>query len=72
LLIDYPEPQRTQLLDMMFKPMAGAALQVLKVGRENECKRKRDDFQIQIHKSTLIPRQAKDNPRRNASFCECK
>jgi hypothetical protein len=34
LLIDYPEPQRTQLLDMMFKPMAGAALQVLKVGRE--------------------------------------
>ena len=31
LLIDYPEPQRSQLLDMMFKPLAGAALQVLKV-----------------------------------------
>ena len=31
LLIDYPEPQRSQLLDMMFKPFAGAALQVLKV-----------------------------------------
>jgi hypothetical protein len=31
LLIDYPEPQRSQLLDMMFKPLTGAALQVLKV-----------------------------------------
>ena len=31
LLIDYLEPQRTQILDMMFKPLAGAALQVLKV-----------------------------------------
>ncbi|MFD1047425.1 galactosylceramidase, partial [Kibdelosporangium lantanae] len=31
LLIDYPEPQRTQLLDYLFKPSYGAALQVLKV-----------------------------------------
>lgn len=31
LLIDYPEPQRSQVLDYMFKPGYGAALQVLKV-----------------------------------------
>jgi O-glycosyl hydrolase len=31
LLIDYPEPQRTQLLDYLFRPGCGAALQVLKV-----------------------------------------
>ena len=31
LLVDYPEPQRSQLLDMMFTPFKGAALQVLKV-----------------------------------------
>jgi hypothetical protein len=31
LLIDYPEPQRGQLLDYMFKPGYGAALQILKV-----------------------------------------
>jgi O-glycosyl hydrolase len=31
LLIDYPEPQRTQILDYLFKPGYGAALQVLKV-----------------------------------------
>ena len=31
LLIDYPEPQRSQLLDLMFKPYSGAALQILKV-----------------------------------------
>ncbi|WP_052390319.1 RICIN domain-containing protein [Streptomyces sp. NRRL B-24484] len=31
LLIDYPEPQRSQILDYMFKPGYGAALQVLKV-----------------------------------------
>ena len=31
LLIDYPEPQRSQLLDLMFKPFGGAALQILKV-----------------------------------------
>jgi hypothetical protein len=31
LLVDYPEPQRTQVLDMMFKPYSGAQLQVLKV-----------------------------------------
>ncbi|GAA1245912.1 ricin-type beta-trefoil lectin domain protein [Kitasatospora nipponensis] len=31
LLSDYPEPQRSQILDYMFKPGYGAALQVLKV-----------------------------------------
>src|SRR3569832_800776 len=31
LLIDYPEPQRTQILDYLFKPAYGAALQHLKV-----------------------------------------
>ncbi|MEY9907269.1 hypothetical protein ABIA35_003498 [Catenulispora sp. MAP12-49] len=31
LLIDYPEPQRTQLLDYLFKPGYGAALQGLKI-----------------------------------------
>ncbi|MEV4559324.1 ricin-type beta-trefoil lectin domain protein [Kitasatospora sp. NPDC049285] len=31
LLIDYPEPQRSQLLDYLFKPGYGAALQVLKI-----------------------------------------
>ncbi|HKT02670.1 MAG TPA: ricin-type beta-trefoil lectin domain protein [Rugosimonospora sp.] len=31
LLIDYPEPERTQLLDYLFKPSYGAALQMLKI-----------------------------------------
>ncbi|MFJ8623263.1 ricin-type beta-trefoil lectin domain protein [Kitasatospora sp. NPDC093550] len=31
LLVDYPEPQRSQLLDYLFKPGYGAALQVLKL-----------------------------------------
>src|SRR5262245_65666313 len=31
LLIDYPEPQRSQVLDALFKPEAGAGLQILKV-----------------------------------------
>ncbi|WP_051367868.1 ricin-type beta-trefoil lectin domain protein [Hamadaea tsunoensis] len=31
LLIDYPEPQRGQILDYLFKPGYGASLQVLKV-----------------------------------------
>ncbi|MEU1287634.1 ricin-type beta-trefoil lectin domain protein [Kitasatospora sp. NPDC005856] len=31
LLVDYPEPQRTQLLDYLFKPGYGASLQVLKL-----------------------------------------
>ena len=30
-LISYPEPQRTDILDYLFKPGAGAALQILKV-----------------------------------------
>jgi hypothetical protein len=31
LLIDYPEPQRSQLLDYLFKPGYGADLQILKL-----------------------------------------
>jgi len=31
LLVDYPEPQRSQILDYLFKPNYGAALQHLKV-----------------------------------------
>ncbi|WP_083976083.1 RICIN domain-containing protein [Kitasatospora azatica] len=31
LLLDYPEPQRSQILDYLFKPGYGAALQILKV-----------------------------------------
>jgi hypothetical protein len=31
LLIDYPEPQRSQILDYLFKPNYGASLQTLKV-----------------------------------------
>lgn len=31
LLIDYPEPQRAQILDFLFKPHYGASLQLLKV-----------------------------------------
>jgi hypothetical protein len=31
LLIDYPEPQRSQVLDYLFRPNYGAAMQILKV-----------------------------------------
>src|SRR5438094_7257312 len=31
LLVDYPEPQRSQVLDYLFKPGFGAAVQVLKI-----------------------------------------
>ena len=31
LLLDYPEPERSQILDYLFKPNYGAALQILKV-----------------------------------------
>ena len=31
LLFDYPEPQRSQILDYLFKPGYGAAMQILKV-----------------------------------------
>jgi len=31
LLIDYPEPQRSEILDYLFKPGFGAALQINKV-----------------------------------------
>ncbi|MDE2447840.1 MAG: galactosylceramidase, partial [Gammaproteobacteria bacterium] len=31
LLVDYPQPQRSQILDYLFKPNYGASLQMLKV-----------------------------------------
>src|SRR6266498_2418105 len=31
LLIDYPEPQRSQILDYLFKPNYGATIQLLKL-----------------------------------------
>src|ERR1700755_1222054 len=31
LLFDYPEPQRSQILDYLFKPGYGPAMQILKV-----------------------------------------
>jgi hypothetical protein len=31
LLVDYPEPQRSQILDYLFKPDYGAAVQILKL-----------------------------------------
>src|SRR5215211_1280780 len=31
LLVDYPEPQRSQILDYLFKPGYGASMQLLKV-----------------------------------------
>ena len=53
LLVDYPEPQRSQILDYLFKPGYGAALQHLKVevgadanstdGSEPSHMRSRDD-----------------------------
>lgn len=54
LLIEYPEPQRSQILDYLFKPNFGAALQVLYVeigsdkngtqGSEPSHARTRDEF----------------------------
>ncbi len=31
LLVNYPEPQRSEILDYLFKPNFGASLQILKV-----------------------------------------
>lgn len=33
LLPDYPEPQRSQILDFLFKPKVGAGFQHLKIER---------------------------------------
>jgi len=54
LLIDYPEPQRSQILDFLFKPKYGASLQHLKVeiggdvdstdGTEPSIARSREEF----------------------------
>lgn len=38
LLIDYPEPQRTQVLDYLFKPQFGAGLSILKVEVSAPCR----------------------------------
>src|SRR5262245_12376336 len=54
LLIDYPEPQRSQVLDFLFKPRFGASLQHLKIeiggdtqstdGTEQSHARTREEF----------------------------
>ncbi len=31
LLYDYPEPQRSDILDLLFKPFEGASLDILKI-----------------------------------------
>jgi len=31
LLFDYPEPQRSDILDLLFKPFEGASLDILKI-----------------------------------------
>lgn len=37
LLVDYKEPQRSQVLDYLFKPNFGASLQILKVSNNKHC-----------------------------------
>jgi galactosylceramidase len=82
LLIDYPEPQRSQILDFLFKPGFGAALQHLKVemggdvnsseGSEPSYARTRDEFQhprreyFQRGYEWWLMREAK---KRNPAIC---
>lgn len=69
LLIDYPEPQRSQILDYLFKPDYGAALQHLKVeiggevnstdGTEPTHERTRGDFNFKRGYEWWLIREAK-------------
>ena len=74
LLIDYPEPQRSQILDYLFKPNYGAALQHLKVevggdvnstdGSEPSHMRRRDDHNYtRGYEWWLMTEARKRNPR---------
>jgi O-glycosyl hydrolase len=72
LLIDYPEPQRSRILDYLFTPGYGAALQILKVeiggdtnstaGAEASHMRSRDDLDCDRGYEWWLMREAK---RRN-------
>ncbi len=82
LLMDYPDPQRSQILDFLFKPGFGAALQHLKVemggnvnsseGSEPAYARTRDEFQhprreyFQRGYEWWLMREAK---KRNPAIC---
>ena len=73
LLIDYPEPQRSEILDYLFKPNFGAALQINKVeiggdmnstdGSEPSHMRTRDDENYQRgYEWWLMEESRKRNP----------
>ena len=69
LLIDYPEPQRTEVLDFLFKPNFGASLPHLKVeiggeinstcGTEPTHQRTRDDLNFQRGYEWWLMKEAK-------------
>jgi hypothetical protein len=74
LLIDYPEPQRSEILDFLFKPNFGAALQINKVeiggdmnstdGSEPSHMRTRDDENYHRgYEWWLMVESKKRNPR---------
>ena len=73
LLVDYPEPERGQILDLLFRPGHGAALQILRVeigsdinstaGSEPSHMRARDDLDHERGYEWWIMREAR---RRNA------
>lgn len=79
LLIDYPEPQRSQILDYLFKPDYGAALQHLKVeiggeinatdGTEPTHERTRGDFNFTRGYEWWLMQQAKQ--RNPGIFLDC-
>jgi len=50
LLIDYPEPERSQVLDYLFKPGYGAAMQILKVevGGADDGRRHRERPRVEV------------------------
>jgi hypothetical protein len=74
LLLDYPEPERTRILDLLFSPNHGAALQILRVeigsdinstaGSEPSHMRTRDDLDHDRGYEWWIMREARRrNPR---------
>jgi galactosylceramidase len=79
LLIDYPEPQRGEILDYLFKPRCGAALQHLKVeiggeinstdGTEPSHERARGDLNFTRGYEWWLMQQARQ--RNPAIFLDC-
>jgi len=55
LLIDYPEPQRTEILDLLFLPGYGASLQVLKVEIGGDAQSTDGSEPSHMHTSTEAP-----------------